>query len=131
MRTYRYSYTLSYQNTSIHVVVDYNFMDVSALETISQYPHRHRRALARFILDNIASDNFHNNDTITIRNPFIDGLTQLFNGQFCYYWTQRHSDTLIFITGQAFSYISSFPKDRFAEACQLDPLCDQLTYNFS
>ena len=103
MRTYRYSYTLSHHNESVHVVVDHNFIDVNALETISQYPHRHRRELARFVLDNFNSDDFHTYNNITIRNPFIDGLVQLFNGQFCFYWTRRHSDTLIFITGQAFS----------------------------
>ena len=108
MRTYRYSFTFSHNNEAVNVVVDYDFVDVSDLETISNFPHRQRRTMARYILDNLSSDEFHNQATITTRNPFVHALVQLFNGQFCFYWTQRHSDTLIFITGQAFLIKISF-----------------------
>ena len=102
---HKYSYQFRSENTLVSVQVEYLFNDVVDLESISQFPHRHRRQLAHYMLST-PENTFHMGDTISITNPFVVALNRLFNGQYWYYWTTRHMDTLIYITGfSAFSFL--------------------------
>ena len=100
--SFSYNYTFNDGNENVSVVVDYNFPDIDTVENISRYPHRQRRAFGRHVLENYSADTFHSGTLLTIHNPFVRQLGKLFGGRFWFYWTRRHQDTLVFITGLAF-----------------------------
>ena len=99
---FKYEYTFSDGNENVSVVINHDFREITQVEDISQYPHRQRRALGRLILEDFDSDTFHDGALLTLCNPFVRQLGKLFGGQYWFYWTRRHTDTLILITGLAF-----------------------------
>ena len=98
---FSYEYKFEFEYQEISVVINHDFAGITDVEDISQFPHGQRRSLGRHILENYDSDTFYTGALLTLRNPFVRQLGKLFGERFWFYWTRRHTDTLIFITGLA------------------------------
>ena len=95
---YDYQFALDF-GWKVKVTIDYQFKDLSDLETISRFPHGQRRKFARHILDKYSAETFHPLTSADIINPFAARVARLFNNELQVYWMRRPTDTALIITG--------------------------------
>ena len=95
---YEYKFTKDFGWT-VKVTIDYQFKDLTDLETISRFPHGQRRKFARHLLEKYSAETFHPLANADIFNPFATRLAQLFNNELQVYWMRRPTDTVLIITG--------------------------------
>ena len=90
----------------VFVKIVYNFLSVSDLETVSQFPHQQRHSLANMLIDSHDEGFFHKLPKISNLNQFGQKVVKLFQpGTACFYWTHRLTDITLIFSGFQISII--------------------------